>query len=170
MAATEELYRPAIEMHESPLFTVYSIGGSGVKVGLSVGIRVSVGVGVIVAVSVGLGTAVLSGSFPVPFNVMNKANAPTTRKIAKRPNAIGRLNVTSGIRAPWTVFSGFAFSFGVALNSLPHTTHREAFSASRVPHVGQSLVGVASGLIVRGLYHEEYMRQHHRFRSKLRIG
>jgi hypothetical protein len=42
----------------------------------------------------------------------------------------------------------------VALNSVPHTTHRVAFSASRVPQVGQSLVWVASGLIVRGLYHE----------------
>ena len=68
--------------------------------GVSVGISVSVGVGVMVTVSVGLGTAVISGSLPVPFNVKNKANAPTTRKIAKSPNAAGRLKVTSGIRAP----------------------------------------------------------------------
>jgi hypothetical protein len=127
--------------------TVYSIGGSGVSVGVSVGRRVSVGVSVIVTVSVGLGIAVLSGSFPVPFNVTNNASAPTTRNTASKPSATGRLRVTSGIRAPWTVFSDLAFGLGVALNSLPHTTQREAFSASRVPQVGQSLEGVVSGLI-----------------------
>jgi hypothetical protein len=134
---------------------MYSIGGSGVSVGVSVGMRVSVGVGVIVTVSEGLGTGVLSGILPVPFKVKNKASAPTTRKTANKPSATGRLRVTSGIRAPRTVFSDLAFGFGVALNSLPHTTQREAFSARRVPQVGQSLVGVVSGLIVWGLYHEE---------------
>jgi hypothetical protein len=155
IAATDDPYKLAIDMHESPLFTTYSIGGSGVNVGLSVGIRVSVGVGVIVTVSVGLGTAVLSGSLPVPFNVTNNDNAPTTKKTASNPRATGKLRVTSGIRAPWMDFSDFAFCFGVALNSLPHTTHRVEFSASRVPHVGQSLVGVVSGLMVRRLYHGE---------------
>jgi len=158
MADTEELYKLAMEMHESPLWTVYSIGGSGIRVGVSVGTRVSVGVGVIVTVSVGLGTVVLSGSLPVPFNVKNKANAPTTNKTARSPRAIGKLRVTSGMRAPRTDFSDFAFGLGVALNSLPHTTQRDAFSASRVPQVGQSLVGVGSGLIIRGLYHEEDLR------------
>ena len=44
---------------------------------------------------------------------------------------------------------------GVALNSLPHTTQRVAFSVRRVPQVGHSLVEVVSGLIIRGLYHDE---------------
>jgi hypothetical protein len=52
-------------------------------------------------------------------------------------------------------FSDFDFGLGVALNSLPHTTQRVAFSASRVPQVGQSLEGVVSGLIVLGLYHDD---------------
>ena len=129
-------------------------GWFGVMVGVSVGTMVSVGVGVMVTVAVGLERELLSGSFPVPFKVKNRASAPTTRNMASRPSAIGRLRVTSGMRAPWIAFSDFVFCFGVALNSVPQTTHRVAFSASRVPQVGQSLVWVASGLIVRGLYHE----------------
>jgi hypothetical protein len=146
--------------------TIYSIGGSGVRVGVSVATRVSVGVGVTVTVSVGLGTAVLSGSLPVPFNVKNKASAPTTRKIASSPRATGKLKLTSGMRAPWIVFSDFAFGLGVALNSVPQTTQRVAFSANRVPQVGQSLVGVDAGLIVRGLYHEEDLRKGKRLKRE----
>lgn len=151
MADAEEPYRLAMEMHESPLLTTYSIGGSVVSVGVSVGTRVSVGVGVIVTVSVGLGTIVIFGSPSVPFNVINDTSAPITRKTAKRPSAIGRLRVTFGMCAPWTVSSDSAFGLGMALNSLPHTTQREAFSDSRVPQVGQSFVGFVSGVIIRGL-------------------
>ena len=128
------------------------------------------GVEVSVTVSVALGTGVLSGSLPMPFSVKNKANAPTTNKIANKPSATGKLRVTSGIRAPRTVFSVFAFALGVALNSVPHTTQRVALSASRVPQVGQSLVGVVSGLIVRRLYHEDYLRRRKWSNSAFRIG
>ena len=82
------------------------------------------------------------------------AAAPITRKPASTANATGRLRVTSGMRDPCTAFSDFAFGLGVALNSLPHTTQRVAFSVRRVPHVGQSLVEVVSGLIISALYHE----------------
>jgi hypothetical protein len=153
IADTDDPYKLAMEMHESPLLTVYSIGGSGVNVGVSVGTRVSVRVGVILAVSVELGIGVLSGSLPVPFKVTYNARAPIIRKIARRPRAIGRLKVTSGIRAAWIVFSDFAFGFWMAWNSFPQTTHLVAFSASRVPQVGQSFVVLLSGLIVWGLYH-----------------
>jgi hypothetical protein len=79
-----------------------------------------------------------------------------TRKTARMPIAAGRLMVNSGICAPWTDIAAFAFDLGVALNSLPQTTQRTAFSESRVPQVGQSLVWIVSGLIIRGLYHEAY--------------
>jgi hypothetical protein len=51
--------------------------------------------------------------------------------------------------APRTALAAFVFGLGVALNSVPQTTQRVAFSANLVPHVGQSLVVVVSGLIVR---------------------
>jgi len=153
MAETEEPYRTAMEMHVSCCWTVYSMGGSAVRVGVSVGKGVSVGVGVIVTVSVGVGEGVELGSLPVPFKDTYNANAPIMIKSARRPNATGKLKVSCGIRAPWTDLSDFAFGLGVALNSLPHTTQRLAFSAKRVPQVGQSLVGVVSGLIDWGLYH-----------------
>ena len=82
------------------------------------------------------------------------AAAPITRKPASIAKATGRLRVTSGIRDPWTAFSDFAFDLGVTVNSVPQTTQRVAFSARRVPQVGQSLVVVFSGLITRALYHE----------------
>jgi TPP-dependent pyruvate/acetoin dehydrogenase alpha subunit len=62
------------------------------------------------------------------------------------------------MRDPWTAFPDFAFGLVVALNSLPHTTQRVAFSVRRVPQVGQSLVEVVSELIIRGLYHEAKKR------------
>ena len=59
------------------------------------------------------------------------------------------------MRDPWTDFLDSDFDFGVTLNSVPHTTQRVAFSVTRVPHVGQSLVEIVSGLIIRALYHVE---------------
>ena len=137
----------------SPAWTVYSTGGSGVRVGVSVGISVSVGVKVRVAVMVGLGMGVGAWIWCVPCRVKYNAPAPITRKPASTANATGRLSVTSGIRAPCTDLSDFAFGLGVALNSLPQTTQRVAFSVRRVPHVGHSLVEVVSGLIISALYH-----------------
>lgn len=61
------------------------------------------------------------------------------------PSATGRLRVISGIRVPWIDLLFFAFSVVVIL--VPHTGQREAFSLKRVPQVGQSLVGLVSGLI-----------------------
>ena len=58
IATTEELYRLAMAPQLSPDWTLYSIGGSAVSVGVSVGMSVSVGVAVRVGVVVGLGTAV----------------------------------------------------------------------------------------------------------------
>jgi hypothetical protein len=154
IAGTEELYRFAMAPQLSPDCTVYSIGGSSVGVGVSVGTRVSVGVVVRVGVSVAVGTAVGSWILLVAFRVKYKTAAPITKKTARMAIATGKLSVTSGIRDPWIAFSDFAFFLGGALNSLPHTTQRVAFSAMRVPQVGQSLEVVVSGLIVRGLYHE----------------
>jgi hypothetical protein len=116
---------------------------------------VSVGVTVWVGVMVGLGTAVGGWIWLVPFSVKYNPAAPMTNKPARMANATGRLSVTSGMRAPWTAFSDFAFDLGVALNSLPHTTQRVAFSVKRVPQVGQSLVDAISGLMIWALYHEE---------------
>ena len=62
--------------------------------------------------------------------------------------------MTSGMRDPWIAFLDFVFGFVVALNSVPHTTQRVAFSVNRVPHVGHSLVGDISGLMIWALYHE----------------
>jgi len=127
-------------------------------VGVSVAIGVSVGVGVTVAVVVALGMAVESGSLPVPFNVAYNADAPIIIKSAKSPNATGKLKVSCGILAPCTDLSDFTFGLATALNSVPQTTQRAAFSARRVPQVGQSFVSVVSGLIDFGLYHADSAR------------
>ena len=153
MAATLEPNSPAMVPQLSPDLTVYSTGGSGVSVGVSVGMSVSVGVRVRVGVVLGVGLVVGDCISPPPLSEKYKAPAPITRKTANNPSATGRLRVNTGIRAPCTAFSDFVFCLGVALNSLPHTTQRVAFSASRVPQTGHSLVGVISGLIIPGLYH-----------------
>ena len=122
--------------------------------GVSVEMKVSVGVKVSVTVWVIVGMAVALGSLPVPFRAMNNETAPMMRNKANKPSAAGRLKVNCGIRAPWMLLSTFAVGFGVALKTLPQTTHREAFSARRVPQVGHSFVGVVSGLITWRLYHD----------------
>ena len=75
--------------------------------------------------------------------------APIVRKSAKKPNAAGRLNVTAGIRLPCTADWAGRFVFSLLVRSVPHTKQRVASSLTRVPQVGQSLVGVEdfSGLI-----------------------
>ena len=121
-------------MHESLALTVYSTGGSGVAVGSRVGVRVRVGVTVIVTVTVGLGVGVGSTTRPVPLKMPKTAPAPMASRRMTRPMAIGSEMVTAGMRAPCTV-AGLSAVLGLKLR--PHTRQRVAFSASRVPQVGQ---------------------------------
>jgi hypothetical protein len=71
--------------------------------------------------------------------------APTATNNANNPRAAGRLNVTSGMRVPWTDLAARALADG--LKSLPQTWQRLAFSAIRDPHVEHILVG-DEGLVV----------------------
>jgi hypothetical protein len=67
--------------------------------------------------------------------------APINRIITNAPNAAGRLNVISGMRLaciPVSTFFDFVSAF--AVSSVPQTGQREAFSAKRVPQVGQIVV------------------------------
>ncbi len=97
------------------------------------GVRVVVGVTVTVAVGVGWTTC------PVWFNMVNTAAAPMARIRTINPSATGRLRVISGMRGPWIDFAEVA---AVGVSERPHTRHREAFSLTRVPQVGQTFVGV----------------------------
>jgi hypothetical protein len=63
------------------------------------------------------------------------------RKIASKIKAIGRLKVIWGIRLPCTVLD-LPVDFSVPVKSLPQTRQRLASSLTRVPHVGQSFVGL----------------------------
>ena len=71
------------------------------------------------------------------------------RMTINKPSASGRLMVISGMREPCTAFCDLVWT----VNSLPQTEQREAFSARRVPQVGQSLV-IGAG--VSGLIGEDY--------------
>ena len=111
-------------------------------VGISVGGRVFVGG--IVAVGVSVGVFVISGpsavgSLGTRKNVMAAA---TMMIVARAPKAAGRLRRISGMRLACTDFSAFLTTFGAgcALNSVPQTRQRIAFSLKRVPQVGQTFV------------------------------
>jgi hypothetical protein len=70
--------------------------------------------------------------------------APTTRNKASKPSAMGRLSVTSGMRAAPMDGSVPDLlevpAFALPLKSVPQTGQRDALSASRVPQVGQICV------------------------------
>src|SRR6266545_2088691 len=108
---------------------------------MAVGASVTVEVGVIVAVSVGVPTAV-GGVIVAPLTpelrIKYTIKAPINKTATNAPSAIGRLRVISGMRLaciPDSAFFDFAAAF--ALNSVPHTKQRVAFSLKRVPQVGQ---------------------------------
>ncbi len=135
---------------------MYSKGGWGVAVGMSVAGRVAVGG--MVAVGVSVGVPVISGdnAFGSFGTAKNVTAAATMMTVASTPNAAGRLRRISGIRLACTDFSAFLATFGAgwALNSVPHTRQRVAFSLKRVPQVGQTLVlllEVGSGVIRAGI-------------------
>jgi hypothetical protein len=68
--------------------------------------------------------------------------APTTRNKVNKPSAMGRLSVTSGIRAApieGSVLFGVP-ALALPLKSVPQTGQRVALSARRVPQVGQICV------------------------------
>ena len=122
------------------------------EVGMSVAGRVFVGGMVAVGVSVGVPVtsgASAFGSFGTTKKVMAAATIMT---VARTPNAAGRLRRISGIRLACTDCSAFFTTFGAgcALNSVPQTRQRDAFSLKRVPQVGQIfvlLLDVGSGVI-----------------------
>ena len=120
--------------------------GTGVDVAASVNTTVTVGVGVLVGVPCAAPAA--EGLLPVMRITKNTSAAPTIRNKASNPSTVGRLSVISGMRLA-CVDAGFLAST-VRLSSVPHTRQRVAFSASRVPQVGQIFVlgvDVVSGLI-----------------------
>lgn len=134
------------EQDPSPSETLYSKGGWGVAVGMSVAGEVAVGGWLAVGVRLGVGDSAGASGSPLPppparstKNIMAAATMITTAKI---PTAAGRLSVTSGMRLACTDFCVFltAFGPGCALNSVPHTRQRVAFSLRRVPQVGQTFV------------------------------
>ena len=100
------------------------------------------GVGVVVGVivDVEVGVAVGSTTRPVSLRVKKTNAAPIPKNIASNANAIGRLNVTWGMRLPWTALSLRA-GLSIPLKSLPHTKQRAASSLTRVPQVGHNFVG-----------------------------
>ncbi len=107
---------------------------------MSVGI--SVPVGVIVGVLVGVNTGVGSCNFPPMPACRAKYTtaAPINNINTNAPRAAGRLSVISGMRPGCTATSVFfALVSAFAVNSVPHTRQRVAFSVKRVPQVGQTL-------------------------------
>src|SRR5690606_32698139 len=114
---------------------------------------VIVGEGDAVGVSVGVGVScvskVPSGALARTVKKTIAATAMTTT--TRIPIAAGRLSLTSGMRLACTDFSVFltALGAGCAVNSVPHTRQRTAFSLRRVPQVGQIfvLLEVGSGAI-----------------------
>lgn len=139
---------------ESPGFTVYSSGGSGVQVGACVAVNVTVGVIVIV----GLGVAVPAASGVtspgcagvLDCKIKKTTTAPSVRNRANNPNAAGRLSVISGSRFALTLDSFLGEA--TVSSSVPQTRQRFADSFNLVPHTGQSLVFevFVSGLIIIG--------------------
>ena len=112
--------------------------------GISVGGIVAVAGRVEVGVSDGVGVSTTS---KVPFgalarNEKNAMDAATMITTARIPTAAGKLKVTRGMRLACTDFSTFfaALGSGFAVNSVPHTKQRVAFSLRRVPQVGQTFV------------------------------
>src|SRR5512138_2202603 len=97
----------AIPPQVSPEATVYSNGACWVALGARVGSCVSVGVAEGVAVSVWVGIAVGLITRLVAASPAYTTVAPTARKSTSRPRAMGKLKVTSGIRAAWTDFSAW---------------------------------------------------------------
>ena len=122
----------------------------GEGIGVNEAISVGVSAAVIVGVSVGV-ACVLWEMLPVGLvmrSTTKTKTAPTIRNTASRPSAAGKLNVISGIRLALTPAGFFASTVG--WSSVPQTRQRVAFSARRVPQVGQIFVlgvDVVSGLI-----------------------
>src|SRR3972149_315007 len=115
-----------------------------VAVGISVAGNVAVGGWVAVGVSVGVPVSTTSNvpSGAILRNEKNTMDAATMVTTARTPTAAGKLNVIAGMRPACTDFSTFLADFGSgrALNSVPHTRQRIAFSLKRVPQVGQTFV------------------------------
>ena len=122
-------------------------------VGISVAGSVAVGDGLAVGVSVGVevSTVVNVPSGALARNEKNAIAAAAMITIARIPTAAGRLRLITGMRLACTDLSTFFTTFGSgrALNSVPHTRQRVAFSLRRVPQVGQTfvLLEAGSGLI-----------------------
>ena len=121
------------------------------------------GTGVIVAASVGVSEAVIVGvKVGVPSAAEAMAPRPMTRMITKTkaapmirntvrsPNAAGRLRVISGMWLARTVLAFLGSTVG--WSSVPQTRQRVAFSARRVPQVGQTFVIGVDGFsgLIRG--------------------
>ena len=103
----------------------------------------SVGEGDGAGVSVWVGTSVGLTTRFVALKPAYTTVAPTARNRTSKPNATGRLSVTSGIRVAWIDLSaclaeGTEEDFGFWLRSVPHTGQRTAVSDRRVPQVGQT--------------------------------
>ena len=122
--------------------------------GTGVVVNVAVGVEVTVAVVVTVGIAVGSTTRSVARNVKKTAPAPTIKNKAKKPNAAGKLSVILGMVLPCTDF--FVFAADPEISKVaPQTKHRLAFSAKRVPQVGQFFVLDTFSCVLIGakLYH-----------------
>ena len=111
-----------------------------VAVGTGVSVKRMVAVGLMVGVVVMVAVVFPASPLALPFRRMTRKTktAPTSRKSVRSPRAIGRLRVISGMRAACTSVDSFLLTAG--LNSVPQTRQREAFSARRVPQVGQTFV------------------------------
>ena len=100
--------------------------------------------GLAVGVSVGVGVSTVQTFLLVRLarNEKKAIEAAIMITIARMPTAAGKLKVTTGMRLACTDLSTFfaAFGSGRALNSVPHTRQRVAFSLKRVPQVGQTFV------------------------------
>lgn len=121
--------------------------------GISVAGSVAVGGWDAVGVSVGVDVSAVSNVPGGAVAIVEKYTIAAAAIIttARIPTAAGKLKVIAGMRLACTDLSTFfaAFGSGRALNSVPQTRQRVAFSLKRVPQVGQIfvLLEVGSGLI-----------------------
>jgi hypothetical protein len=139
-------------MQVSPAFTVTTIGGSGVKV--IVGANVSVGPRVSVIVEVAAGAVFAAGSAaqgPLVSPIMISAPRINVMMGPAITKPMGRLMLADVplIRAGARTVLAFP---APASKTIPHTAHRVAVSAIRVPQAGHIRLGVVGLGLVFDIY------------------
>ena len=138
MLATVTWPLTAMEMQVLPDCTTYSLGGSGVEVGMGVSVEVGVGetVGgrVLVAVLVSVARSATKGK--PPLSAIHTKPAPISKTMRTNPNSAGSGTVTWDEVARRWLGCRPVVPVGISLKSVPQTRHLVAAAPTRVPHVG----------------------------------